>query len=71
MFETNSYVLVRMMRDISSAYLAEIEAGNGGKQEDDVVRSKLLLQRLEALDYRFITGFPHVTDERLASNLSL
>lgn len=54
-----------MMRDISSAYLAEIKAGSEGIVEDDVARSKLLLERLKTLDYRFITGFPRLNDQVL------
>lgn len=53
--------MVRMMRDVTAAYLAEIKDGSGGvATEAEMARSKHLLQRLEALDYRFITGFPHV-----------
>ena len=62
-FEKNSYCLVRMMRDVSAAYLADINAGRG--VDDDAETSKLLLRRLEALDYRFITGFPHFNEQGL------
>ena len=50
--------MIRMMRDISAAYLAEIKAGRG--VGDDAETSRLLIRRLKALDYRFITGFPHL-----------
>lgn len=63
-FDVNSYCLIRMMRDISAAYLAEIKAERN-VVEDDVETSKLLLRRLEALDYRFITGFPHLYEQGL------
>lgn len=63
-FEMNSYSLIRMMRDMSAAYLANIKAGRD-VGEQDVVTSKHLLRRLEALDYRFITGFPHLNEQGL------
>ena len=56
-----------MMRDISSAYLADMKGGSCGFV-DDVARSRLLLERLEALDYRFITGFPSLNNHLLACN---
>lgn len=64
-FDPNSFSLVRLIRDISSAYLAEIKAGSEETLEDDATRSKVLLERLKALDYRFITGIPRLNDHVL------
>lgn len=58
-FDAYSYSMVRMMRDIVAAYLVEIkDESRGVATEAELARSKHLLQKLETLDYRFITGFP-------------